>query len=633
MKRRWIIVTVLAVAGLGLLLFLYLTGNREQKALEETRLALRQQGFKIDLSEFNFTTSPELQNRANVLISAKDAARLLPAQYNFPLLTPVGSNAAIVVWKQEKLPTSYHADIWPNLEESLNENDALDAACEAVLSGPIRFKLNASPGRNMLLPHLAPIKSLATVLATRAIVALHDNNKDSAWTNLLAMTRLVTAWDVEPMDVSHMVQYACAETAFNATWQALQADGWSEDRLAALQREWESLDYFKGLSETTAFYRATVAAGLQADRLQPVTFGMSIGELTHSPRSACQDFISYWRLIRYLRHGSYEDEKNLLLQSRDYEIQLRRIAQGMTWSEISQLPGATNTAPIRMTSRLSPRMMLSQMAMLRAKNSRELDRMAEAETRRRLTLTAIALERHRGLHGSYPNTLQELDANILKSAPFDFMDGKPLRYKLMEDGHFLLFSVGLDCVDNGGKQMATAQRISLARRLGSVEEADLVWPRPASDAEITAQIETATRQKEEAMQAAVMRQAEIQKKDEMERKPVIEKLLIRPPQSTASDPDYQGRPLSKVLHNNAASGKTNVTLDDLLALKQIITGQEPETATFELPIRFELVTNNIELRLFVDSESEKDAAGRGQLQNCECATNGDCLLIWNTTYD
>jgi cbb3-type cytochrome oxidase subunit 3 len=39
------------------------TDTAAQRALADTRLALRQQGFKTDLADFDFTTSPEIQAR------------------------------------------------------------------------------------------------------------------------------------------------------------------------------------------------------------------------------------------------------------------------------------------------------------------------------------------------------------------------------------------------------------------------------------------------------------------------------------------------------------------------------------------------------------------------------------------
>jgi hypothetical protein len=61
------------------------------------------------------------------------------------------------------------------------------------------------------------------------------------------------------------------------------------------------------------------------------------------------------------------------------------------------------------------------------------------------------------------------------------MDGQPLRYRLEDGDHFLLYSIGLDCVDNGGKmprRMGAPGFLRAARPGGPLPESDIVWPRP-----------------------------------------------------------------------------------------------------------------------------------------------------------
>src|SRR5437667_10716572 len=233
MKARWKLVVVLAAASGLCAFFLLRSDGSEQKALEETRRALHQQGFKTDLTEFNFSTPDEMRARAAALTTLGHTVRPARSPDNLNLLPLVGPNLALVVWKQDKLQGYSGEDLWPALRETLNESRAeLDAACEAALSGPIRFDLKASAGNAMLLPHLAALKRLAQTLAARAVLDLRDGNKDAAWTDLLALTRLVTSWEPEPAEVSHLVRYACATIAFDVIWQALQADGWAEDWLA-----------------------------------------------------------------------------------------------------------------------------------------------------------------------------------------------------------------------------------------------------------------------------------------------------------------------------------------------------------------------------------------------------------------
>ena len=198
----------LATGGAALILLL---GGGAQRALEETRRTLRQQGFKIDLSEFDLSASAEQTARAAALTNAdimggrmrgEDYARLAVLRQGRPgLLTSVGSNAAVVVWKEEKLAPATgqnpwmardqaEEDLWPALRDLLKEKQAvLDAACAAALAGPIRFHLDARHGADMLLPHLMRLRNLIQELGTRTVLELHDGNRDAAWTNVLASAR------------------------------------------------------------------------------------------------------------------------------------------------------------------------------------------------------------------------------------------------------------------------------------------------------------------------------------------------------------------------------------------------------------------------------------------------------------
>ncbi|MBC8289823.1 MAG: hypothetical protein H8E37_05850 [Planctomycetes bacterium] len=53
--------------------------------------------------------------------------------------------------------------------------------------------------------------------------------------------------------------------------------------------------------------------------------------------------------------------------------------------------------------------------------------------------------------GSYPRSLDELvSAGLLKSAPIDHFDGKPLKYVHGKD-RFLIYSIGQNGEDDGGR--------------------------------------------------------------------------------------------------------------------------------------------------------------------------------------
>jgi hypothetical protein len=672
MKPRWIIAMVpltLAIAG-GALLFFW--PDSAQTALEETRRALRQQGFKIDLKEFDLSAPTEFRARAAALTNAdltvaglsstEYARRAVLGQVRPDFMAAVGSSAAVVVWKQEKLPPDPNPyswmprdqageDLWPALHDILGENRAvLDTACAATLSGPIRFDLVASHGTGMLLRHVAALRSLAQLLGTRAVLELHYGNKDAAWTNVLASTRLVTAWDPEPVAVSQLVRFGCSAIAYNTTWQALQAGGWADDRLADLQHEWESVEFFKRLPETAAFSRASIVATCQRERQKPLPPSLLLREIWTSPRNAWYGFIARWRRISYRHHGSYEDERTLLLHYRDRELELRRAVPAPTWLEMRQLPGVTNLIQFqsKYPSRVSTLINLGQISLgFAGRGQSLLSRAAEAEARRRLLITAIALERYRSRHGSYPPTLQELTPDLLQHAAIDFMDGQPLRYHLTEDGHFVLYSVGLDCVDNGGEMRQPrrqGQPYQGPPDFGFPQGPDLVWPRAASAAEITAHRQEEQRQAELQKAAMEESRAEAQEQAEAERQATIEKLLAEAAarkaapegssQANAAEPAFQGQPLSLLLRNNRTAGINSLTLDGMLTARQITDGEYDGTAVFEVPVSYDAATNYGRIHLLVDGGLDQRTRGEeGERQTCERATNGNCQLGWTSTYD
>jgi hypothetical protein len=111
-----------------------------------------------------------------------------------------------------------------------------------------------------------------------------------------------------------------------------------------------------------------------------------------------------------------------------------------------------------------------------------LDRAAGAESRRRLVLVALALERYRLRHHRYPGDLAALVPEFLQEVPKDWMDGQPLRYRLQGTNAFQLYSIGEDGEDNAGDPAPADATVRPEIWNGR----DWVWPKPASQEEVDA---------------------------------------------------------------------------------------------------------------------------------------------------
>src|SRR5436190_6309618 len=119
MKVRWKIIAACVVLAIMCSIVLSSRPNAAQRDLEQTRRSLQQQGFKIDLAEFNLSLSPELSNRAAMLATTTRAAltnRMNPRPTMLGdfrgLLTPAGKDAALVIWKLEKLKGYNTPNLW-----------------------------------------------------------------------------------------------------------------------------------------------------------------------------------------------------------------------------------------------------------------------------------------------------------------------------------------------------------------------------------------------------------------------------------------------------------------------------------------------------------------------------------------
>jgi hypothetical protein len=67
----------------------------------------------------------------------------------------------------------------------------------------------------------------------------------------------------------------------------------------------------------------------------------------------------------------------------------------------------------------------------------------------RCAIAAVAVERYRRSEGRWPDSLEALAPRYLRRVPADPYDGRPLRYRRLDDG-VIVYSVGPDQTDNGG---------------------------------------------------------------------------------------------------------------------------------------------------------------------------------------
>jgi hypothetical protein len=101
--------------------------------------------------------------------------------------------------------------------------------------------------------------------------------------------------------------------------------------------------------------------------------------------------------------------------------------------------------------------------------SKVIARFAITQSQVDMARVACALERFRLVQGRYPETLDALAPQFIEKLPHDIINGQPLHYRRTADGKFILYSVGWNETDDGGKvEFTKTGRVD-------IEKGDWVW--------------------------------------------------------------------------------------------------------------------------------------------------------------
>jgi len=505
--RRTPGIAIIAVVALGVLLAI-LVNVRARREVAAYKARLAAQGEKLGVDEL--TPSPSLAGRtsANRLLHA--AWQLTPGTMlttTIPgAMRPVGPGKAVVAWKQPELRDPGRAtNTWETVGADLAGNErVLQEIREILRDSTFDIGLDYRQGFNLLLPHLAKFKVIARWLSADATFRLHTGELELAREDLLAMLELVDSSREERLLICQLVRIALAAIAFAPTWEALQADGWTDDQLASLQARWRSLEFVKPMEQAMQMERATSLEAFQRLRKSPaqlrqlldgsgVMGGAPSGLVPPTSASELPEFasqlgektVSATRQLAqekgWLWLWSHRDEKRYLELMQIILEVARGVERGRPFV-VCQGEGRVRIEAIRPIQGGDSRYLLSES--LGSVYETALPKAVRLEAQRDLMVTAVALKRYLLRHRRPAPSLASLVPDFLPAVPRDLMDGGELRYRPGDDGSFRLYSVNDDGRDDGGDPQPPKEMVN-SRFFGHGR--DLVWPMPATAAEIAAE--------------------------------------------------------------------------------------------------------------------------------------------------
>jgi len=406
---------------------------------------------------------------------------------------------------------------WKSFAEELQKiAEPLGEVREALKKPAFDANLNYRLVSNLMLPHLADMRGITLPLSAATLNEMHGNNLEAALKNLEALIALSRCLKDERTVISQLVRNAIFAIAFRTTLQALYAPGWSDSQLAGLQAAWRPVDFVGDVGRNFEMERAQfiltfersrqsekevldmLAAygnGLNASIGMPPPLsspGEMIVHVIENFPDLCRKaiYIPAWQFA-WSRH----DELNYLKRMQSLIEAARRAGAEKSRLAITTKPGRDEGFVVddptaerekerrkmnfydRMRFLFSPTVGSSLL-------SRSVDRALQCATERELIVAAIALKRYELNHGKPAPSMAALVPEILPELPIDFMDGRPLHYRLALDGAVLLYSVGTDGRDDGGDPIPPPRVRSEIYKLW--DGRDIVWPKPATPDEIAA---------------------------------------------------------------------------------------------------------------------------------------------------
>ncbi len=278
--------------------------------------------------------------------------------------------------------------------------------------------------------------------------------------------RLVNSVQGEIFLISQLVRLSMLSLALQPVWEGLAEHQWSEGQLADFEASLSSLDF---LADYQSSVRSEV--GFQAPlfdllRHRPEMLEQ-LGKAEDRPTSTLQGEL----LSRLIPSGwFYQNQLRCARFMIQYNLPL------VDWERRDVSPTATKHAAAALDAEISRRGPYNFLeAMLLPAAGGAVKKFAQTQTTVDLARLACGLERHRLAHGQFPDTLATLAPQFIEKVPHDVINGQPLHYRRTDSGQFLLYSVGWNETDDGGK---------VALNKGSTpgvdaEQGDWVWPMPA----------------------------------------------------------------------------------------------------------------------------------------------------------
>ena len=446
-SRRLLTGAVLIAVVLSGALSFILTPSSASKL----RADLKKRGFKLTLRDLAAGQPAASKSIDEFIKLDSEIERLTSLRPESPLaVMSLQPSAPPIPWIKKEKPfcdatsTNFCAWTWDDLAAALQQAKPALARLRTLARQDVSVYWQ---GTNSGVFHFI---NEGRWLSLEAVSALHSGASARALEDVEAILGLAAIGADEKSHIMQIGRLADMRFGLKTCWEILQSTDLTELELIEMAAAWERITPLRAAefaAEGELVWAAEMAPEMQKELAQASFRERLLGVVGQLDLDRDAEF-----LLRY--HLAFYDAARALQRGENWNI----LRPG-----VDKFKSAAYPKRISRYRHLGLRMMLSRV-------ESTLEDSALAEAAKQLLLVDLSIRRFKLRHGMLPKTLRELTPEFLNpDSGHDVYGTGDLKYRPNPDSTYLLYSVGVDGVDNGGDDSLIGdQRFWNSR--------DMVWP-------------------------------------------------------------------------------------------------------------------------------------------------------------
>lgn len=334
----------------------------------------------------------------------------------------------------------------------------------------------------ILLESVQASRDVARALLARSMLRVQEGEIDEAWQDLLACHRLARLVGQGPSLVEVLVALTIDGMARGGEHRLLEHGKLTPTQIAAMRKDLAALPPMPQVadqldqSERLFYLDCVTTMAREGPNSLSAIIGTSFGGLAESALNVVGMTVDWdivlrmgnaWldRQVEASRKSTHKERKEAFDK---IDVDIKKLVQSA--KDLKSFGLSFVTGPHRAISEQVGRMFVG---LLLPAVSAAVDAEDRSLMEAQLTDLAFALAAYRADHGSYPAKLADLVPKYVSKVPKDMFNDAELHYQREADG-YLLYSVGLNGIDDGGKShddwMDGKQPDDLIIRMPSAEQ-------------------------------------------------------------------------------------------------------------------------------------------------------------------